>query len=264
VFQVSAFNEYRIGAAHVSSRTWLDVNASCNSYERLSNAEWREIYGTRYVAEHGDLILAIDRFAYNTSQDSTFPLTHRLFLYFDNLQPRDRLPELTSESWDWIRYDKLVKYASPSGGYSETVPGTNATWGTTAWPVSAHVAHAFSARSGARSSLRLSLVYMLVVIAFNFLKLSIMIWTLLSDRSTHLVTIGDAAVSFLECPDPTTVDQCMLGKDEMRHNYGTSNHVLTGEELESCVLRVQGVWLPQRRRYFDSVHRDRQIFYVFT
>jgi hypothetical protein len=56
---------------------------------------------------------------------------------------------------------------------------------------------------------------MIIVVVFNLLKLLTMALVLLTDRATHLVTIGDAAASFLERRDLTATDNCMLGEDEL-------------------------------------------------
>lgn len=188
------------------------------------------------------------------TQDATQHTPASSLLYMENSFVQDRLLELTSESWDWIKYDKLLSYATR---------GANRT-STRSSPVSAHVAHAFSMKVQPKSRLQLSLVYMLVVISFNGLKLGVMAWTLVSDKSTYTVTLGDAAASFLKHSDQTTTNQCILGKAEMLYKLGFSPyHNLLDEELETSLLRVQGTWLPQRRRYFSAVGRDRQIFYAF-
>ncbi|KAF2846144.1 hypothetical protein T440DRAFT_542799 [Plenodomus tracheiphilus IPT5] len=61
---------------------------------------------------------------------------------------------------------------------------------------------------------------MIVVISFNLFKLLIMLWILFTDKSDYLVMLGDAAASFLERPDPFTLKECMLGKDEILRKRG--------------------------------------------
>jgi hypothetical protein len=261
VFRVLAVNEYDLGATAIQSQGWWARN---QTYDQLSNVQWREIYDTRYVTEHSDLILVIDRLAYNTSQSSTLPLSQLPFVSLENRYYRDRLPELTSESWEWLRYDRLIRRARSSQLANETVPGTNLTWGSTAWPVSAHVAHALSLRTPPNCSLRLSLAYMVIVIIFNILKLSIMVWTLTSQKSAYLVTIGDVTASFLQRPDPVTVDLCVLGKIEILDKlFPSKSPARTKHERDSHTFREQGTWLPQKRRYAKIVGRDRQVIYIF-
>lgn len=253
-------NEYRLCTVDIQSQ---DIWAKNQTFERLSNTQWRQVYDTMYLTEHSDLVLVIDRLAYNATQSSTFPLSRLPFIAFENEYYRDRFPELTSESWEWLRYDRFIYHATPSWGANEHVPGTNITWGINSWPVSARVAHAFSLKVPPNSSLRLSLVYMIIVIIFNVLKLLIMVWTLVFDRSMYLVTVGDATASFLQRPDPTTTNICVLGKDEVLHKLiSSSYHARTAENRGSFMFRVRGMWLPQQRRQFSAVSRDRQAFYI--
>jgi hypothetical protein len=90
-----------------------------------------------------------------------------------------------------------------------------------------------------------------------------MSWVLYTDRTAYLVTLGDAVSSFLEEPDLTTTHLCMLGKEEMLYKLGHMPYLAPGseDELETLVLRSQGVWLPVRREYFFVLSRDRQMFF---
>ncbi|KAH6644215.1 hypothetical protein C7974DRAFT_371355 [Boeremia exigua] len=253
IFQVSEYNSYRVAAVDITSQDYVHYNASSDTYYNLTNTQWRDAYSIEPVSGHGNLIFAIDRLAYETSKlptNRTFPASESFWCDYKILLG------LTKESWEWIRYD----------GFPRTelhqLNKTNGTLVTEVWPISAHVAHAFAVKTQPASRLQLSLYYMLIVIFFNTLKLALMVWALLRNDPDCVVTLGDAAASFLKRPDPITLGCCNLGKDEALYKLGyDSYHHLLEEELQASLLRAQGVWLPKERRYFSAVGRDRHVFY---
>ena len=252
VFQIAMFNEYNINAIQNGTSEWAMMNGDDTDYTRFTGSTWRKIYDTKRIAEHRELFLVIDRFAFNLTQDGTNASLKEYFpLRITNSDQRV-LQELISESPDWIRYDKFYDLSDRTDLLSATE-----------WPVSAHVDHAFSHKIQANSRLQLSLGYILVVIACNVLKLSVMIWTLAIDRSSYIVTLGDGIESFLRRPDLITRTHCMLGKDEILFKLGyMPYHQLEGEELDTHMLRVDGVWLPQKRRHFALIGQGRQVFFA--
>jgi hypothetical protein len=227
------------------------------THKNLTNDVWRRIYGTKYVSEHGDLYLVMDMYAFESSQNSV-TLSISKYYPLDIYGNEDNFRNITSDgglSGGWINHRNFAKMA---------LSDNNATYyNEKLGPLRAHVTHGIAKKVSPESRLQISLVFMLVVIAFNFFKLAIMTWVLYTDRSTYIVTLGDAAASFLERPDPVTQHQCMLGKDEMLLRLGYSSYMPPGswEEQETLSLRSQGMWLPQRRECFLVLSRDRQIFF---
>jgi hypothetical protein len=228
------------------------------THQNLANDAWRRIHGTKYVSEHGALYFVMDMYAFGSSQDSAA-------LSISNYYPleiingtEDIFRKITSDgrlSGDWIDHRQFAQKASETN---------NATfYNEKQGPTTAHVTHGIAKNVSPESRLQISLVFMLIVIAFNFFKLAIMTWVLYTDRSTYIVTLGDAAASFLERPDPVTQQQCMLGKDEMLLRLGHIPYMPRGswEEEKTLSLRSQGMWLPQRREYFFVLSRDRQLFF---
>ncbi|KAF3033635.1 hypothetical protein E8E12_004407 [Didymella heteroderae] len=252
IFQIATFNEYGIAVIQNGTDKWQDMdkdaafrNAS-SKYEKFIGSAWQSVYNVKYVAENEDLYLVVDRFAFNVTQDWVNIDVTKYFNRHRAASNQGLLREILYESSDWIRYEAFYDNQTAKD-----------------WPVSAHVDHAFSRKKVGNSRLQLSLVYILVVIACNALKLSIMIWTLIIDRSAYIVTLGDGVASFLQHPDPVTRSHCMLGKEEMLYKLGyMPYHELEGEELDTFNLRVDGVWLPQRRRFFALMGQDRQIFFA--
>lgn len=67
-------------------------------------------------------------------------------------------------------------------------------------------------------SVRFSMTIMVVVVAFNALKVLVMIWVLYRYDAEHILTsVGDAVSSFLQVEDMTTIQMCLANKRDMRH-----------------------------------------------
>jgi hypothetical protein len=54
-----------------------------------------------------------------------------------------------------------------------------------------------------------------IVIVCNVIKVAIMVFILWQLNDETIVTIGDAIKSFLQRPDPTTQDCCLMSKDSV-------------------------------------------------
>jgi hypothetical protein len=252
VFKIVTSNSFNIFSIDVQSEEWERLNRTADTkyitgtHKNMTNSDWNNAYNQRYMSVYGDLYLAIDRVAFDTSQDIT-SRNMSDYMTMNLTRGQADLKLLTMESSEWVRYN----YTSD--------PSKNST------AMSFHVAHAFSQKkAGEPSRVQISLYFMIVVIVFNLLKLLIMASVLLTDQSAYLVTLGDAAASFLERHDPTTVDKCMLGKEEMVVDMGYSPiHPLSNdEESEDLRNRARGVWSPGLKNYFLSVTRQEKVVYT--
>jgi hypothetical protein len=77
-----------------------------------------------------------------------------------------------------------------------------------------HVLQASSKkRDVIQDRVQVSLYFMIVVVCFNMFKLVILSHVLVTDRPAYLVTLGDAASSFLKQNDPHTKGKCVQGRD---------------------------------------------------
>jgi hypothetical protein len=167
---------------------------------------------------------------------------------------------ITSESPDWIRYDQLGNLSRPDLSFNDDHIYFNGTW-----PISAHVAYAFGKTVKQQSRLQTSLYSLIIVSVFNAIKLAVMIWVLIKDERDYIVTLGDAAASFLERPESMTRYQCMLGKEEMLYNLGYfPYHTRIDEQLmhEDFSRRISGKWLPQITAYLTLIGKDRHVFFA--
>ncbi len=227
------------------------MNSNASLYWPLSTASWSDPYRKEYVSSYGDLYLVIDRVGYDlpyshnqTIGTGQFHMTFSgPFLFYDTG---------SSDQYEWISAPIVNDTSQP-----------NITNITKMLPNYLHVGLAFAAKAQP-SHLQISLHFLLLVVFFNCFKLAIMITVLRTDRSTYLVTLGDAAASFLKHPDSYTEGKCMLGYEEILVSKGSVplQAVSTDGEAKNLSLRCKGAWLPHRRRYFSSINRNGRITYT--
>jgi hypothetical protein len=261
VFQVLTTNAYNITTIEYGSQVWIGLNTNANfgpkantppEFRQFNDSSWKDVYYTDYLSGYGDLILAIDRFAYEPSQRFAAVSSAE---YLPTCIPSGNNPSIanfTGSSLPWINYRAFLNKTSEPDRMHNT-----------SWPVDARIAQAFATIVNGKSRIELSIDFMIIVIVFNALKLSVMLWVLFTDRSEYLVTLGDAVASFLEDPDLSTAEQCMLDKDV--HIY--KHRRRTGLDPEPPALanmqdRLLGAWQPTRRRYLRSLSKGRQDFFV--
>lgn len=255
MFQIATYNEYNITLFDFRSHTYETLVRLSNetlpdhSFQNMSNSQWIQAYNTEFVSDHGDLFLAIDRLAFDTSSLSSIPSNISFFLPINIEKGNQKIiSNLTAESSEWIRYNYST---SPKAGSGDSV--------------SMHVKQAFAKTISPLSRIQISLYFMVTVIALNLLKLAIMLWVLFTDKHEYIVTQGDALVTFLKRPDLATRGKCTYGKEEMLYHLGHVPYYPKREEKtmgDRWTDRLAGTWLPQNRPYFDSVTYDRQIFFA--
>jgi hypothetical protein len=249
IFKVVTAKSFDMYTVDVNSEHYKTLSTSNgNTYLRMSNSEWRNLYINQlYLSDNnGDLYLAIDYVATTTNalnnENDYFHTTNLLNVH----TPANR--DSIAGGPDWITVNGFTPIHA--NGTSPPIFLNSS--------VMLHVAEAFSARitDGMSSRIQISLHFMLVVSIFNVLKLVIMFYILRTDRSIYLVTLGDAAASFLATPDPYTYTKCMLGKDEILSRLGVppDHPISCMDEKEDFDARVSGVWLPRTTRYFYPIN----------
>lgn len=220
-------------------------------YWNLGSGKWASVYDNEYISVHGDLYLAIDRVAFDTAQTPTNPEAINItsqYLDYNVTGNQSTLRDLTTESASWIRYISQ--------------PETTIQW----MSISAHVVQAAGEkRKSPPSRVQVSLYFLIIVAIFNLLKLSVMAYVLITDRSAYLVTLGDAAASFLEHPDRHTTGICALGREELliTLSHLSKRPFSTPEEKIDLDLRVKGAWLSTSQAYFAPVHRSAKALFTF-
>jgi len=250
VFKITTSNDWNLNIVEFGSEEFFKMNATMNitdpaspmPYWNMSNAEWSGAYSRRYVSGRGDLYLFIDRVAYEMPHPNQ--TTSLGSLRSERNGSQTVTATLVRESADWI----LLPNQDASG----------------LSPISAHVNHGFSTKLKNRSRVQISLYFMIIVVVFNVFKLAVMALVLITDRSAYLVTIGDAAASFLKRPDPCTQGKCVLGKEEFFVTMGMLplHPVSTEDEAKDLHLRSTGTWLPKSRPYLFSINRHGKVIYT--
>jgi hypothetical protein len=225
VFKV--INDWTLNVVEVRSPEFSTLNATMDNsimtYWDMNNAQWSSTYSRQYVSGRGDLCLFYDRLAYSIEhpKNQTIHGGYR----GEPTGSQNIMRSLTRESTDWTQ---LPAY-------------------TSSVPISAHILQGFSTILPNQSRVQISLHFMIVVAVFNLLKLAAMALVLITDRNAYLVTIGDAAASFLKRPDTITDRKCIFGKEEVFVTMGRLplHPVSTAAEAKDLDMRCKDTWLPR-------------------
>jgi hypothetical protein len=244
IFQLTTHNEYNISFMDADSDEFTrldDATKPLNQtlFQNFSSRAWKPVYSAKYISDFGDLYLGIHAFTFDNVQNGTIVNDTIVMSGGQSI-----INSTTNVAWsrdgDWIDYLYLTNSSQ------------------TNYPYAAHVKKAIATNVESKSSLQLSRDFMLVVISFNLLKLGIMLWILLNDRSAYIVTLGDAIASFLVHQDPTTEHACLLNKDDFL--YIMEHGSCDPKEGKSLKSRMEGIWSPGRIDRFTVLTRDKQAF----
>lgn len=88
------------------------------------------------------------------------------------------------------------------------------------------IEYCLSERIEPSCKLQLSLVIMIIVLLCNFAKILCMSLTIWKPSSVPLLTLGDVIASFLDQPDPNTVDNCLASKHRFQGDKYTRLNTL--------------------------------------
>lgn len=228
----------------MSSSEWLQI-ASDTGFKPLSNREWRRLYSTN-VIDSGDLYLGFNETAREISKGapSGYPCTSvdlPANMSLSNNSPGSNLLSLLDiGKVNWTRIDHLT-------------PDNSELY-----------AHIVSARARIiperKSRIQLSLTFLIVVVICNALKLAMMLSVLFLEKSDFIVTLGDAAASYLERPERSTERLCVANKATVilktssRHDKHDRS-----DYLDELTEGSYGTWRKQSHPYSSALDRERQI-----
>lgn len=240
VFKIIQKYAYTVTFMQAESTAYRDIKRN-STYIKLQASEWRDIYNNEYVSKYGNLYLGIDAVAF----DPFVNHTGRIFSMFDYL-PR------TVMGHDFAQFE-AVSNEGWAPFYWIAVEGEASS------PIVIHINEGITTTSGRAIRIQVNLFFMIVVIFFNIFKLIIMISALVMNRSDPLVTLGDAASSYLERPEPLTEGRCTLGTQELFSSYKDSRNI---EDLGQSGVgdnphNRTDAWRPRLRRYCSSVGFDK-------
>jgi hypothetical protein len=230
-------DEWRTIQNQTDNSTWTGGN-----YSMLSPRQWDAVYRREHNSVNGDVYLAINYVSFSSSR---FPLNSILSqissedLHTTTLANRTTLPNFINGT-----SDLLTVTVSPE--FKLVSPFSTG--------ISLHVAQVSSKKENTPSTIQISLYFLIVVVCFNSFKLIILLSVLITDRSAYLVTLGDAASSFLKRSDAYTDGICVLGREEILSSMGKSTYdrYYSDEEAEALRARLKGLWLQRPRPYYHK------------
>lgn len=276
VFYIAASNEYNINAVQKDSaqeQALLDQVVRDTTelpFHKVQNEEWARLYDTDVVA-YGDVYLVVDYYRselenktlngwpldwpnipteqFNSwSQGNvSYDLKETLQKQLANQSDVQDLTNTYSVSQEWIRFDTMSSYTKPNTSIKD-------------YPKFAHVAYVYATKLDTSSRIQLSLVFLIIVIACNSIKLGTMIWVLAVERKEYVVTLGDGAASFLERPDPTTERMCILSRKDIGYKVSEVDvHSKHDDQLSKLVTHHDGTWVRRYTTYSNALNKDRQV-----
>lgn len=179
-----------------------NIQRSAPTWERLENKECIQAYSNAFVSERRNVVLV----------SSTKNSTNSIVQYGSS--------DIDYGEWDsnwWI-----CSMGGQDGGFQTCNP-QNYLSSASSWTVWGNpIEYCFSEKVDSACSVKFSVTIMYVVLAFNALKVAMMILILFRyDAEKILTSVGDAAVSFLTFEDPATGMMCLANKREMRNFWKT-------------------------------------------
>lgn len=168
----------------------------------FNNGAWENLVSLPVIV-YDELYLTVDRWAngtngitYNATELSSLTIEYHL-----DEDPTEFLV-IGADGEYWLNFTNVYpNYEAPAdgGGLKHKL---------------AHVVHGHARSAPLRNRLQLSLSFLTVVILSNAVKLIVMLWVLVSMKdSDFVVTLGDAAASFIQRRDPTTETFCVFSKE---------------------------------------------------
>jgi hypothetical protein len=231
-----------------SSAEYIEMQRN-STYVRLQYTDWQSLYRDKYVTKYGDLYLGIDSVAFGVPFNQT-----AAFAPISDHLPREvslvGFKNHPSFGDGWKLSQRVFASQLPNGD----IESVNETM-----PLAVHIKEGLTIDNGRNSLIQVNLYFMIVVLSFNLFKLIIMVSVLVMDQSEYLVTLGDAAASFLERPEQLTYGKCTLETDDLFSSYKSSSKVDESNvsDGEGVATRLHGAWQPRSRRYCSSIGFDK-------
>jgi hypothetical protein len=176
-----------------------NIQASAPSWERLENKDCIQAYSNAFQSDRRNVVLVSS--AKNEANNSMLQYSQA-----DAGQGSD-------QDWNWW----ICSEGGNEGGFmtcnARKYLASAETWTVFGYPVE----YCYSQKTEDTCSVQFSWNIMLVVVAFNALKVVLMIGILIRyDAEKILTSVGDATKSFLTVEDQTTQMMCLANKREMR------------------------------------------------
>lgn len=233
VFKIITMSQYQVVLMDEFSdllNSTFGIRDHWNDSIRLENTKWKAIYTEPEVSRYGDLYLVIDQISYGPNATSLGPSLRNLLPVNISSDSFVSLDRPTGEGWanftEWVRPERQY-----NSSRSQNI----------------HIVEGWTTDSGRNSRIQISIYFMIVVVCFNSSKIVIMVGVLTMDASEYVVTLGDAATSYLQCPENLTKGSSTLELDQL----------LLSLEQRYTANHEQYMWQPRRRRYCSSIGYDK-------
>ncbi|KAF3033636.1 hypothetical protein E8E12_004489 [Didymella heteroderae] len=240
VFRVVVENKYTERAISVDSAEYRSIAANVSyvglssntSYTNLTNGQWKSDFAQYHTMAYSELVLVFDDFTYTKKPFNASEPRPENFTLDETLYSADHAYGESHTMAELITFSNWLPQSAQIGQPD----------------LELHVVHAFARHASSRSRIQLSSTYLLVVIVANVFKLLIMASVLVMDHghSKYIVTIGDAAASFLKDPDPCTEGKCLLEDEKLNAEVDHST-TKPKADVESATSTTDGLAVPNSR-----------------
>ena len=123
-------------------------------------------------------------------------------------------------------------------------------------PFGNKIEYCLSEQINQQCTVEFSLQLAVVVIIFNVLKASVLVYTFLAVKENPLLTMGDAVSSFLSIRDDTTWGLCLMGKANV------ASYLWTKKSGKSSEQRQPMTFDSTRKRWYTAVSFRRWFFVI--
>jgi hypothetical protein len=210
---------------------------------------WSNTHRSNYSSSSGDLFLIYDQVAFSTDPARTTAATFNGSITLSD-----------PEFWESMNMSFFWYSSNWSGlgrARSDWLPLTSV---SLPGPASLHIVHAYTVKSETDTSLDISLLFMLIVIVFNVMKIFAMYSAFYVCGDDHFITIGDAVASYLRRPEAYSKNYCTLSQKDLLFTLGLRElTIVEREEMEANgnLERPFGLWRSSKKRLISSLSSNR-------
>jgi hypothetical protein len=265
IFPVISASKYDVSFISYESGARRDLEVSANSTEALqglagsiqNTTTWSETHKSQYASASGDLYLIYDQLAFFTIlgnvSDTPSSNINASMTINGNASTTLESPQF----WNSLILTGICCTDPNNLGRatSNWIPSTDGNN-----PSSMHIAWAYTVKRHTDTNLEMSLLFMIIVIVFNALKLCAMYCAFMDSGEEYFITVGDAIASYLRKPEPFSKGYSTYSREELLFHLGLIKpSALEQERIDNgqAFHGFKGIWTTSRRRYISSLSSNR-------
>jgi len=174
-------------------------------FKRFEPNDCKAAYAARFIEKYGDVLLVTEDIALNSSNPNNYaPVI---------IPPNCEIPYawICGDGWNYNPFSMNTTACT----LAKAQNGTQ-------WTLYSSLISYYLVQTNETEQCRLNLCLsiMFLVILSNLSKAAVMFLTIWKLTTPTLVTLGDAITSFLDNPDPTTLDMCMATREGRKGQWG--------------------------------------------